>query len=57
MTELDALMSLAAHALGSDTTMCRPELLRYDSRSTGPDQSPLFEAVGLVHPSGIEGLE
>ena len=54
MAELDALMSLAAHALGSETPMCRPQLLRYGGDDGGEAvQRPLLEAVGLVHPSGV----
>ena len=55
MAELDALMSLAAHALGSETPMCRPQLLRYGDDGGEAVQRPLLEAVGLVHPSGVCG--
>ena len=54
VAELDALMSLAAHALGSETAMCRPELLQYEDAGDGTAAvPPLFEAVGLIHPSGV----
>ena len=53
VAELDALMSLAAHALGSETAMCRPELLRYGDDGEESSTPPLFEAVGLIHPSGV----
>ena len=55
VAELDALMSLAAHALGSETPMCRPQLLRYCDDGGEAVQRPLLEAVGLVHPSGVRG--
>ncbi|GAX75912.1 hypothetical protein CEUSTIGMA_g3355.t1 [Chlamydomonas eustigma] len=54
VAELDALMSLAAHAMGSETTMCRPVLLSYHEEMC-EGRAPVFEATNLIHPSGLSG--
>ncbi|KAF5838281.1 muts domain V-domain-containing protein [Dunaliella salina] len=55
VAELDALMSLAAHALNAEGSVCRPKLLPPEQAQAirGP---PVFEAKGLRHPSGLPGL-
>ncbi len=63
--ELDALMSLAMHATGSETTMCRPQILPYRCPGRQPPaqgseleageevkERLIFEATGLMHPAG-----
>ena len=57
VSELDALMSLAAHALNADTAMCRPTLVAYppptaDGGAADLLPSIVFEAKGLRHPAG-----
>ena len=47
VAELDALMSLAAHALDGEGVMCRPALLPHVD-----GQEELFEARELRHPGG-----
>ena len=47
VADLDALMSLAAHALHADGSVCRPKLV-----APPHGAPPVFEAKGLRHPSG-----
>jgi len=50
VAELDALMSLAAHAINAEGAVCRPRLV---APSQQQGQPPVFEAKGLRHPSGV----
>ncbi|GIL69309.1 hypothetical protein Vretimale_13435 [Volvox reticuliferus] len=59
VADLDALMSLAAHALSSTDggPMCRPKLIpsRVCNSDDGSEPGPVFDAVALRHPAGISG--
>eukprot|EP00955_Chlamydomonas_euryale_P055824 356227-Chlamydomonas_euryale.AAC.2 len=48
-------MSLAAHALGSDTEMCRPRMLRDGAAGGATGERPVLRAVALRHPAGLPG--
>ncbi|GFH28140.1 DNA mismatch repair protein [Haematococcus lacustris] len=50
IAELDALMSLASHALNTEGGVCRPTLAPHS-----PDSPPVFSAQGLRHPAGLPG--
>eukprot|EP00983_Pelagomonas_calceolata_P085529 1156580-Pelagomonas_calceolata.AAC.2 len=52
VAELDALMSLAAHALNAEGSVCRPKLLP-PAQAQAVRGPPVFEAKGLRHPSGV----
>ncbi|GIL60874.1 hypothetical protein Vafri_15713 [Volvox africanus] len=59
VADLDALMSLATHALSSPDggPMCRPKLIpsRVCNIGDGNELGPVFDAVALRHPAGISG--
>eukprot|EP00887_Chlorella_sp_A99_P007330 scaffold2.g7330.t1 len=62
MAQLDALMSLAAAALGASGPVCRPRLVPCSppgeasaGAGAGAGAAPLFRARGLRHPAGITG--